>query len=164
MSFIIFISAPSLLKVICRPCLLKLMTYRHKVEKYEWMLYVLKIHITFNEFCWFFFSMASSFTGAQAYNHKLCLPIIHKSFFTSSFRKTKVFLSSTEVWLQSWNLKELTEWHHQKSNLLLNLIQRRNPPMLKTHPARTLIAKPRDSVLDSVSCACPPIVGKAICL
>ena len=37
-----------------------------------------------------------------------------------------------EVWLQSWNLKELTEGHHQEWSLRLNLTQHG-----ETHPART---------------------------
>ena len=36
------------------------------------------------------------------------------------------------VWLQSWNLKELTEEHHQEWSLRLNLTQHGKP-----HPART---------------------------
>jgi hypothetical protein len=66
-----------------------------------------------------------------------------------------------EVWLQSWNLKELTEGHHQKWSLRLNLTQHG-----KTHPARTLGGLTDwELFLDSVGGgAWPFLVGGAICL
>lgn len=66
-----------------------------------------------------------------------------------------------EVWLQSWNLKELTEGHHQEWSLRLNLTQHG-----KTYPARTLGGLTDwELFLDSVGGgAWPFLVGGAICL
>ena len=66
-----------------------------------------------------------------------------------------------EVWLQSWNLKELTEGHHQEWSLRLNLTQHG-----KSHPARTQRGLTDwELFLDSVGGgAWPFLVGGAICL
>ena len=66
-----------------------------------------------------------------------------------------------EVWLQSWNLKELTEGHHQEWSLRLNLTQHGKP-----HQARTLEGLTDwELFLDSVGGgAWPFLVGGAICL
>ena len=66
-----------------------------------------------------------------------------------------------EVWLQSWNLKELTEGHHQEWSLRLNLTQHGKP-----HQAQTLEGLTDwELFLDSVGGgAWPFLVGGAICL
>ena len=66
-----------------------------------------------------------------------------------------------EVWLQSWNLKELTEGHHQEWSLRLNLTQHG-----KSHQARTLEGLTDwELFLDSVGGgAWPFLVGGVICL
>ena len=65
------------------------------------------------------------------------------------------------VWSQGWNLKELTEGHHQEWSLRLNLTQHG-----ETHPARTQWGLTDwEFFLDSVGGgAWPFLVGGAICL
>ena len=74
-----------------------------------------------------------------------------------SFREIKVWVLR-EVWLQSWNLKELTEVHHQ---VRLNLTRHG-----KSHPARTQRGMTDwELFLDSVGGgAWPFLVCGAICL
>ena len=65
------------------------------------------------------------------------------------------------VWSQGWNLKKLTEGHHQEWSLRLNLTQHGKP-----HQARTLEGLTDwELFLDSVGGgAWPFLVGGAICL
>lgn len=66
-----------------------------------------------------------------------------------------------EVWLQSWNLKELTEGHHQEWSLRLNLTQHGKPHQARTPEGLT----DWELFLDSVGGgAWPFLVGGAICL
>ena len=86
------------------------------------------------------------------------------SFFCRLRRKlsgNQSFWVPGEVWLQSWNLKELTEGHHQEWSLRLNLTQHG-----ETHPARTQWGLTDwEFFLDSVGGgAWPFLVGGAICL
>ena len=69
-------------------------------------------------------------------NHKRCQLAICRRFLCRLGRKlpgNQSIWVPGEVWLQSWNLKELTEGHHQEWSLWLNLTQHG-----KSHQARTL--------------------------
>jgi hypothetical protein len=95
-------------------------------------------------------------------NHKRCQLAIRLScLFDSAGSSEKSSKVPGEVWLQSWNLKELTEGHHQKWSLRLNLTQHG-----ETHSARTLKGLTDwELFLDSVDGgAWPFLVGGAICL
>ena len=65
------------------------------------------------------------------------------------------------VWLQGWNLKELTEGHHQAWSLRLNLTQRGEPYQDKTQEGLTVWMFFLDSV---ASGAWPFLVRGVICL
>ena len=57
-------------------------------------------------------------------NHKLCQLAICFVFFMTKWEATgNLSRVMGEVWLQSWNLKELTEGPHQEWSLRLNLTQ-----------------------------------------
>ena len=75
--------------------------------------------------------------------------------------RNQSFCSPGGVWLQSWNLKKLTEGHHQAWSLRLNLTQHGT-----TCPARTQEwLTDWELFLDSVGGgAWPFLVGGAICL
>ena len=97
-------------------------------------------------------------------NHKRCQLAICRRFLCRLGRKlpgNQSIWVPGEVWLQSWNLKELTEGHHQEWSLWLNLTQHG-----ETHQARTLEGLTDWSLfLDSVGGgAWPFLVGGVICL
>ena len=98
-----------------------------------------------------------------SFDCKLCqLTIRQRSLrLVWQFPGNQSFWVPGEVWLQSWNLKELTEGHHQEWSLRLNLTQHG-----ETHPARTQWGLTDwEFFLDSVGGgAWPFLVGGAICL
>lgn len=100
----------------------------------------------------------------RSLNHKLCGPTIRGSYMDDSPGSLWEIISICipgGVWSQGWNLKELTEGHHQEWNLRLNLTQHGETYQVRTQLGLT----DWELFLDSVGGgAWPFLVGGVICL
>lgn len=82
-------------------------------------------------------------------------------WLSGQFVRNHKYLHSGGVWSQGWNLKELTEGHHQEWNLRLNLTQHGETYQVRTQLGLT----DWELFLDSVGGgAWPFLVGGVICL